>query len=215
MSSLSLKRRSKADNIVDAESKLYSYTIITTSSNQQLGFLHDRMPVILNNGSDDIFKWLDSNRSEWTKELQSLLKPYQGELECYPVSKDVGKVGNNSPNFVIPIDSGANKQNIANFFGNQKKTSDASPVKAATEEAFVTQDGNIDTKDSNLFAGTKREHSVELEDLRNNEKQSEKKIKAHNTPRKTKSAISNGTLSKASPTKTGDGNKKITNFLRG
>ena len=54
------------------------------------------MPVILDNGSDDMFTWLDSKRSEWSKELQSLLKPFGGELECYPVSKDVGKVGNDS-----------------------------------------------------------------------------------------------------------------------
>lgn len=54
------------------------------------------MPVILDNGCDDMFTWLDSNRSVWSKELQSLLHPFKGELECYPVSKDVGKVGNDS-----------------------------------------------------------------------------------------------------------------------
>ena len=80
----------------DAEEKLYTYTIITTDPNKQLGFLHDRMPVILDNGSDDMFTWLDSKRSEWSKELQSLLKPYQGELDCYPVTSEVGKVGNDS-----------------------------------------------------------------------------------------------------------------------
>jgi len=37
------------------------------------------------------------------------------------VSKDVGKVGNNSPSFIVPIDSAENKNNIANFFGNQAK----------------------------------------------------------------------------------------------
>jgi hypothetical protein len=79
------------------------------------------MPVILDNGSDAIRTWLDPTRNEWSKDLQSLLKPYEGELECYPVSKDVGKVGNNSPSFLVPINSAANKNNIANFFGNQQK----------------------------------------------------------------------------------------------
>ena len=79
------------------------------------------MPVILENGSDAIRTWLDPNRTEWSKDLQSLLKPYEGELECYPVSKEVGKVGNNSPSFIVPIDSAENKNNIANFFGNQRK----------------------------------------------------------------------------------------------
>lgn len=79
------------------------------------------MPVILDNGSDAIRTWLDPNRTEWSQDLQTLLKPYEGDLECYPVSKDVGKVGNNSPSFLIPIDSAENKGNIANFFGNQRK----------------------------------------------------------------------------------------------
>ncbi|KAL8912776.1 MAG: hypothetical protein Q9172_007441 [Xanthocarpia lactea] len=104
-----------------SEEKHYTYTIITTDSNKQLSFLHDRMPVILENGSDALWTWLDPNRTEWSRELQSLLKPFEGELECYPVSKEVGKVGNNSPSFIIPVASTENKHNIANFFGNAKK----------------------------------------------------------------------------------------------
>lgn len=78
------------------------------------------MPVILENGSDQISTWLDPSRYEWSKELQCLLKPYHGELDCYPVHKDVGKVGNNSAAFIIPVASSENKQNIANFFANPK-----------------------------------------------------------------------------------------------
>ncbi|KAL8731027.1 MAG: hypothetical protein Q9166_003678 [cf. Caloplaca sp. 2 TL-2023] len=104
-----------------SEDKHYTYTIITTDSNKQLSFLHDRMPVILENGSDALRTWLDPKRSEWSKELQSLLKPFDGQLECYPVSKEVGKVGNSSPTFIVPVASTENKNNIANFFGNAKK----------------------------------------------------------------------------------------------
>ncbi|KAK2625782.1 hypothetical protein QTJ16_005094 [Diplocarpon rosae] len=99
-----------------SEEKHYTYTVITTDSNQQLKFLHDRMPVILENGSEELRTWLDPNRHTWSKELQGLLKPYEGELEVYPVSKEVGKVGNNSPSFIIPLASSENKSNIANFF---------------------------------------------------------------------------------------------------
>ncbi|KXJ89245.1 hypothetical protein Micbo1qcDRAFT_235558 [Microdochium bolleyi] len=100
----------------DDDYKHYTYTIITTDSNKQLSFLHDRMPVVLENGSDEVRTWLDPARHEWSAELQSLLRPWSGELEIYPVSKDVGKVGNNSPTFIIPLDSKENKNNIANFF---------------------------------------------------------------------------------------------------
>ena len=100
-----------------AEEKVYTYTVITTESNKQLSFLHDRMPVVLEAGSEGMREWLDPKGVGWTRELQSLLKPFEGELEVYPVDQGVGKVGNNSPSFVVPVDSKENKKNIANFFG--------------------------------------------------------------------------------------------------
>ena len=121
-----------------SDEKHYTYTIITTDSNKQLSFLHDRMPVILENGSDQVRTWLDPGRSEWSKDLQSLLKPFEGELDCYPVSKDVGKVGNNSPMFIVPVASTENKNNIANFFSNAKKSTkgeeESKGVKAVEDE---------------------------------------------------------------------------------
>ncbi|KZF18930.1 DUF159-domain-containing protein [Xylona heveae TC161] len=126
----------------DSDEKIYSYTIITTDSNSQLKFLHDRMPVILDNGSEALRTWLDPKRSTWSKELQSLLRPYDGKLECYAVPKEVGKVGNNSPSFVIPIASTENKSNIANFFANankaEKKKGQIGKVKA--EKDVVKRD---------------------------------------------------------------------------
>jgi hypothetical protein len=93
------------------------------------------MPVILENGSEDIKTWLDPKRHTWSKELQSLLRPSETELECYPVSKEVGKVGNNSPNFIIPVASSENKSNIANFFakGATKPESKPSSAKIKSE----------------------------------------------------------------------------------
>jgi hypothetical protein len=143
---------------IGSEEKTYTYTIITTDSNKQLKFLHDRMPVILESGSDDLKKWLDPFRHEWSRELQSLLKPFDGELEVYPVSKEVGKVGNNSPSFIIPIDSKENKSNIANFFANHSgggkakspvKISGTSPQKKASE-AKIESDAELDNTTTDL-----------------------------------------------------------------
>ncbi|KAM3496831.1 hypothetical protein MY10362_009799, partial [Beauveria mimosiformis] len=75
----------------DSDEKQYTFSIITTDSNKQLKFLHDRMPVIMEPGSDAMRRWLDPNRYKWTKELQFLLQPFAGDVEVYPVSKDVGK----------------------------------------------------------------------------------------------------------------------------
>jgi hypothetical protein len=113
------------------------------------------MPVILNNGSDAIRTWLDPARTEWSKDLQTLLKPYEGELECYPVSKDVGKVGNNSPSFLVPINSAENKNNIANFFGNQRKAAKSKTEEHTANKAEQDLDGST-TQDGNV----KVEHDV-------------------------------------------------------
>ncbi|KAI0156883.1 hypothetical protein GGR57DRAFT_73754 [Xylariaceae sp. FL1272] len=139
----------------DDETKqtLYTYTIITTESNKQLSFLHDRMPVILDNGSEDLRTWLDPKRHEWSNELQSLLKPFDGELEVYPVSQDVGKVGNNRPDFVLPVDSKENKRNIANFFSGagamkeaKHETKEEKHMKEEDEEKPQIQEKNKNEK---------------------------------------------------------------------
>lgn len=178
----------------DSDEKLYTYTVITTSSNPYLRFLHDRMPVILDMGSQEMATWLDPHRTTWSKELQSLLKPYEGELECYPVSKEVGKVGNNSPTFIVPVNSKENKNNIANFFSGAggKNAGDTKPSKSteATEEKpkmdeesmasdewkgdklttkgqnEVYEPGKEDHKDITSSQGVKREHSSDAESER-------------------------------------------------
>ncbi|KAF2861382.1 DUF159-domain-containing protein, partial [Piedraia hortae CBS 480.64] len=98
------------------EEVVVSYTVITTESNAQLRFLHERMPVILEANSEGMGIWLDPERVGWDEELQGVLKPFEGKLECYPVDPAVGKVGNDSPRFVMPVNSRENKGNIANFF---------------------------------------------------------------------------------------------------
>ena len=144
-----------------AEEKLYTYTIITTDSNKQVKFLHDRMPVILEPGSEEMRMWLDPGKVGWNKELQGMLKPFQGELECYQVDKAVGKVGNNSPSFVVPIDSKENKKNIANFFGNQKAK--AGEIAAKTEEARRRDQG-----EAKGIGGENRETTMKAEDPESN-----------------------------------------------
>ncbi|KAK3295052.1 uncharacterized protein B0H64DRAFT_325168 [Chaetomium fimeti] len=131
----------------EGEAPLYTFTVVTTDSNERLRFLHDRMPVILEPGSEALWKWLDPGRDEWSKELQGLLRPFEGELEVYPVSKEVGKVGNNSPSFVIPVASRENKANIANFFAAaaEKKKGGSLKAEAGAEEGTGVGEGGQDT----------------------------------------------------------------------
>lgn len=148
-----------------SDEKLYTYTIITTDSNKQLKFLHDRMPVILEPGSDQMKTWLNPNLIGWNKELQSMLKPYGGELECYPVDKAVGKVGNNSPQFVVPINSSENKSNIANFFGTQRATAkDVAAKNDLAREEGTMKVEQADEKDPHEH----RETTVKVENTEDN-----------------------------------------------
>ncbi|KAJ5380085.1 uncharacterized protein N7496_002513 [Penicillium cataractarum] len=195
----------------DSDQKLYTYTVITTSSNSYLKFLHDRMPVIMDYGSEEMRTWLDPSRKTWSKELQSILKPYEGELECYPVSKEVGKVGNNSPDFIIPVNSKENKSNIANFFAHAK-AKDASPKK----EPGIKVEGD-EVKEHIAAHGTKREYTPEIKSPDNESK----KQKVHPGPVspslqkfKTRSATHNKPMKKAGASKPPDGSQRITNFFK-
>ena len=65
-----------------SDERIYTYTIITTNAAKSIAFLHDRMPVIMEPGSDEMKKWLDPNEG-WSMELANMLKPYEGELLWY------------------------------------------------------------------------------------------------------------------------------------
>lgn len=192
------------------------------------------MPVILENGSDQIRTWLDPKRSEWSRELQSLLKPYAGELDCYPVIKDVGKVGNNSPDFIVPVDSSENKNNIANFFAKAQKPTKEKPKKDGSEHRITVDKPRSEDNapvpvpvESNVQAGVKRERDEDDEVKPQKAAKLDMEVKPESpekssaifqhvkkTPdKKTRSAVSNGTMEKASPSKNGAGNQKITSFF--
>lgn len=84
--------------------------------------------------------WLDPNIYQWNRDLQKVLKPFEGEMEIYPVTKDVNKVGNNSSSFLIPLTSSENKSNIANFFA--KSPTKGKPSKLAPTECEETQESD-------------------------------------------------------------------------
>ncbi|GAA5851077.1 hypothetical protein JCM3766R1_006480 [Sporobolomyces carnicolor] len=100
-----------------------TYTIITTPVNRQLEHIHARMPAILQD-EDDVESWL-SDRPFHDDKVRSVLKPYRGELELFPVDKAVGKVGNDSSDFIKPVSQKAGS--LDSMFAKQAASS--SPVK--------------------------------------------------------------------------------------
>lgn len=78
-----------------------SYTILTTTAEDALGHLHDRMPMILE--KDSYAQWLDP-APQPAEELLGLLVPAApGRLDAYPVSKAVGNYRNNGPELIEPL----------------------------------------------------------------------------------------------------------------
>lgn len=197
------------------------------------------MPVILDPGSEAMKTWLDPSRTTWSKDLQSALKPYEGELECYAVPKEVGKVGNNSPDFIVPVASKDNKNNIANFFANAKKkpevkTEDETKssgegdleqkVVKEEDERRTTQDSEWTEDNAPVpVPGVKREHppndSNEVEDDPKKQKlTTPSPVRKKHTPdssrKQTRSATHNTTPSKGPQKKATDGSKPITAFFQ-
>jgi putative SOS response-associated peptidase YedK len=85
----------------DADAWLWTATVITTSAPDELGMIHDRMPMIIDPGSWD--DWLDPANSD-VGDVRALLAPAAvSGLTTFPVSTEVNSVRNNGPQLIEPI----------------------------------------------------------------------------------------------------------------
>jgi putative SOS response-associated peptidase YedK len=77
-------------------------SILTTTPNAVTSAVHDRMPVILDPDSYDL--WLDPGVQDarWASEL---LKPYDARLmRCYPISTRINHVANDDKECSAPVE---------------------------------------------------------------------------------------------------------------
>jgi putative SOS response-associated peptidase YedK len=88
-------RRDPADSAVRR-----TFTIVTTTANEAIAQLHDRMPVILPQSAWET--WLDAQGPD-VGELHGLLVPSAEPLEVYPVVGLVNNVRNDGPELVAPL----------------------------------------------------------------------------------------------------------------
>jgi putative SOS response-associated peptidase YedK len=90
----------KADD--DPDRWLMTTTVLTTTAEDAVGMIHDRMPMMVER--DRWAQWLDPSVDGSTSDLASLLVPAApGRLDAYPVSTAVNAVRNNGPELVEPI----------------------------------------------------------------------------------------------------------------
>ena len=78
-----------------------TFTIVTTTPNDALADLHDRMPVVIAEGAWE--RWLDPSPAD-PGELIGLLAPTdQIALRVYPVSRAVNDVRRDGPELIEPL----------------------------------------------------------------------------------------------------------------
>lgn len=92
------KDPTRADD--DPELFRWTCTVITTDAEDDLGHIHDRMPLMV--PADRWSAWLDPTAQQ--HDLLDLLEPAApGRLEAYPVAPLVNNVRNNGPELLAPL----------------------------------------------------------------------------------------------------------------
>jgi putative SOS response-associated peptidase YedK len=80
-----------------------SCTILTTSPNELMSPIHDRMPVIIS--SESFARWLNPVQTD-AEALAQFYSPFSaGELEAFPVGNEVNKVSNQGAGLIAPVKS--------------------------------------------------------------------------------------------------------------
>jgi len=77
-----------------------TFSIVTTTPNEAVATLHDRMPVVLERETWD--RWLDPHPAD-PSELMGLLAPSEADLEIYAVGRDVNDVRRDGPELIARI----------------------------------------------------------------------------------------------------------------
>jgi len=80
---------------------LWSCTVITTTAEDAVGHIHDRMPLMVER--DRWAAWLDPATAGVDDLLGLLVPAAPGRLEAYPVSTAVNSVRNNGPELLDPL----------------------------------------------------------------------------------------------------------------
>jgi putative SOS response-associated peptidase YedK len=83
---------------------LWTAAVITTRAADEVGEIHDRMPMVI--APERWADWLDPDLTEPGR-LQATMQPAMaGGLTSYPVSPDVNYVRNNGPELIRPLAGG-------------------------------------------------------------------------------------------------------------
>ncbi len=80
---------------------IQSFTLITQKPIDKISHIHDRMPALIIPGEEQA--WLDLRISP-QEALDSIRPLEKGEIDFYPVGKEVGNVRNNDPSLIKKVE---------------------------------------------------------------------------------------------------------------
>lgn len=75
----------------DGQPSITSFSIVTTAATPSTAAYHDRMPLILEESQFE--DWMRGSADQ----AATMMKPYGGAIDLWPVGRDVGNVRNNQP----------------------------------------------------------------------------------------------------------------------
>jgi putative SOS response-associated peptidase YedK len=88
----------------DEHAFLWTASVITTEATDDVGQIHDRMPMII---TPELWAdWLDPDNTEISQLQAAMVPAMQGVITSYPVSTAVNSVRNNGPELIEPLPTG-------------------------------------------------------------------------------------------------------------
>ena len=94
---------STSSNCPNPLDPIYSYTVITRESGKTMGWLHDRMPLFLQDGNA-VRMWLDPNVSGFDAIEAINGNQNEAELSWHPVSPSVGNIRNQDEGLMLKVE---------------------------------------------------------------------------------------------------------------
>jgi putative SOS response-associated peptidase YedK len=90
----------------DTDPWLWTVTVLTTTATDELGRIHDRMPLLVE--PERYAEWLDPGVDDLDRLRRLLVPAAPGRLTAYPVATTVSNVKNDGPELVepLPLDDG-------------------------------------------------------------------------------------------------------------
>jgi putative SOS response-associated peptidase YedK len=85
----------------DPDAWVLSVTVLTTTAEDELGQIHDRMPLMVDRAGWDT--WLDPDRQAPDDVRDVLIPAAPGRLEAYPVSREVNDVRHEGAHLLDPL----------------------------------------------------------------------------------------------------------------